>query len=398
MTSRLGSHERILLALAATLCLIVPVGQGAEAPPAEGAPATAVITDQVLDVPIQRRERVIGSLRAAATAILAALEEGPLVGVEVKEAARVAAGDVLARVDTRRLAAERREQEARIAAAEAALVEQEAELANDERDLESLAAAARENAVSQRTLRDAETAVQTTRARVDAARQSLLALQAGLEHLQVRIDDAEVKAPFDGQVVARHAEPGEWVRPGDPLLTVQSIGVAEAWLEVPERLLASLRTDPREIQVELAATGVAHDAERVRVLPMVDDRARTFHVIVDLADPEGRLASGMSVNAWLPVGEATHQVLVPKDALVRRDQATYVHRIVADDAGERAEQVPVEVLFELPRHVAVARGALGAADRVVVEGNERLLPGAAVQSVPTADPAASATAALRGGR
>lgn len=365
------------LHLLCTALLVTSVGLSAAPDAAAQAPPQAVITDVVREVPVQRRERFIGSLRAASTATLAALEEGPLVDVLVKEAEAVPAGGLLARTDTRRLAAQLREQKARIAEVRANITARRAELENQRRDVSALEAAARENAVSERDLRNARTAVESGEATLRATEQTLAALEAVAEFLEVRISDAEIRAPFAARVIERHAEPGEWVRPGDPLVTLQSVGTLEAWLEVPERYLESLVADPEQTHVELTAGGV-RSVTRLRVLPRVDERARTFYLIADIEDPDGELSPGMSVTSWVPFGPSRGERLVPKDALVRRDRSTYVMRVVAGDGGAHVEPVEVAIRFELARHCAVEPGTIAAGDELVIEGNERLLPGAAV--------------------
>ncbi|MFG0318471.1 MAG: efflux RND transporter periplasmic adaptor subunit [Planctomycetota bacterium JB042] len=372
--------------LAGGVGLLALLLSGADAA-GQAPPPAAVYVDVVRAEVVQPRERVIGSLRAAATATLAALEEGPLVELRVKEAAVVAAGDLLARTDTRRMLQQEREQKARVAEARARIASRRAELENLRRDLEALETAARQNAVSLRDLRNARTAVESGEAGLRATEQTLAALEAALAYLAVRISDAEIRAPFAGRVVERLAEPGEWVRAGDPLVTLQSVGTIEAWLEVPERVLDRLVTDPSATHVEFR-TGEIRPVTRLRVLPLVDERARTFFLIADIDDPNGELSPGQSAAAWIPVGPAEEEILVPKDALVRRGGGASVVRVRGGEAGPSAEPVPVEVRFELVRHVVVAPGALQPGDELVVEGNERLLPGAplAPRRVESPDP------------
>lgn len=372
--------RRALLILAALgphpVSLASPQGMGPQ----------AVITDTVHQEPVQQRARVIGSLRARATATLAALEEGPLVELGPRQAERVKAAALIARTDTRRLDADRLEIEARIAEARAVVAAREAELENRRRDLLANEAAAKQNAVSQRDLRNAKTAVDTGSAELGAAKQMVSALDAALARIDVRLQDAAVRAPFDSVVIERHAEPGEWVNAGDPLLTLQSIGTIEAWLEIPERHAADLLLDAANTHVELVAWPGTRTVTNLRVLPQVDPRSRSFALLADLDDQGGRLAPGMSVSAWVPLGAMSTQLLVSKDALVRRDLSTYVQRVVTGDGGDQAQPVPVVVLFELTRHVAIAPGALSVGDRVVIEGNERLMPGALLLAKPTDRP------------
>jgi len=337
-----------------------------------------VIAEEIAQEEVQRRERVIGSLRAASSATLAALEEGALVEVAVKEGAAVEKGAVIARTDTRRLVAMRNETRAELAAAEAIRRQREAELENAKQDLVAIEAAARDNAVSDRVLREARMTVAVREAQILAAAEAISTIEGRLELLEVRIDDAVVRAPFDGEVIARHAEPGEWIRPGEPIVTLNSTGTIEAWLEVPERFIGDLDLDA-VVLVETSATGREFRSVRNRLLPQVHERARTFSLIAEIETHGGALKPGMSISAWIPVGKRVAGTIVPKDAVLRRGGAVLAYRVNTEGEASVAELVHLQVLFELPEHVVVEAGALNAGELVVVEGNERLAPGAPVR-------------------
>jgi RND family efflux transporter MFP subunit len=300
--------------------------------------------------------------------------------LKVREADRVSKGDVLARVDTRRLQAARIQLEADLAMGAATLVEREAQLANSTADLEALASAAESGAVSERDLRNARTAVETRKALAQAAKQSIASLEAARDLIDLRIGDATVRAPFDARIVKRHAEIGQWIRPGDPLVTLVSTGPLEAWLELPERFSGRLDSGAESIRIRLEASGFEVTGTRPRSVPMVDERARTFTLILDVAVAEDgeRLQPGMSISAEIPLGESTERLVVAKDAVLRRGTDALVAKV---GEGNLAELVPVTVLFTTPTGFAVeplVPDSLKPGDQVVIEGNERLYPGTPV--------------------
>ena len=222
---------------------------------ASAAAQQPVYVEAVELAPVQESERVIGSLRARSTSVMAALEEGVLLSLEVREADRVQKGDVLARQDTRRLEASRIQLVADRAMAEATKLEREAQLENAKNDLVAIESAAKKDAVSDRDVRNARTAVRTGTALVDAAIQSLASLDAAIDLMDIRIADAVVRAPFDGQITARHAEVGQWIRPGEPLVTLVSSGTLEAWLELPERFIGRIDAAAESIPLLAEALG-----------------------------------------------------------------------------------------------------------------------------------------------
>ncbi len=337
-----------------------------------------VIVEPVTEVATRPTGRFIGSLRARSTSIMAALEEGALLELAVREADTVRKGQPLARVDSRRLQMSLVQVHADLAMGEATSTERAANLANVVADLAALNKAAESGAISERDLRNARTAVSVAEALLEAAKQSIQSLHATRELLELRIADATVRAAFDPRVVARHAGVGPWIRPGDPLVTMVSTGAMEAWIDVPERFLGSVDTQVAEIALLLEGSGSKVVGVKPRLIPMVDETARTFTLILDVPPTASSMAPGMSVSATIPLGKNVQHMVLHKDAILRRGTAALVARIGPDNM---AELVPVQVLFSVAEGFAVQPvepESLKPGDLVVIEGNERLYPGTPV--------------------
>lgn len=378
---------RTLLTLAATLAAAF----------ASSAPATAQGPSPVFVAPVEQTtaqefERVIGSLRARRTTQMAALEEGALIELSVREADTVKAGQAIARIDDRRLKATRAQLEADLAMGAANLAEKTAQLENARLDLEALERAGKSGAVSERELRNGRTMVQTSEALAKAAEQSITALEAQRDLMDLRIADTIVRAPFDARVIMRHAEIGQWIRPGDALVTLVSTGPLEAWLDLPERLVGRVDTEQAEMQVRLEATGTLITGRSARAVPSVDVRARTFALILDIAPNKGKDATdmlelhpGMSISAEIPIGTPKPHLIVPKNAIIRRGSDALVVTVGADNVAQFA---PVRVLFSSGQGFAVESlvpGGLTAGTSVIVEGNERIFPGTPVTPTPVSE-------------
>jgi RND family efflux transporter MFP subunit len=200
--------------------------------------------------------------------------------------------------------------------------------------------------------------------------------------LQARFDDTTIAAPFDGYVVERHVEPGEWVRPGDVIVTLVSAGTIEVWLEIPERFAGDVAQATTPITVEVPAVGQSIAVRQSKRVPQMDPRARTFFVVVELSDHAGLFTPGMAVSAWVPVGPRSTQLTVPGDAVIRDAAGAIVYKVHQDSSGGHAARVPVRVLFEVAGKVAVVAQDLRPNDYVVTEGNERLLPGTKLALIP----------------
>jgi RND family efflux transporter MFP subunit len=341
-----------------------------------------VRTEPVAIEEVQQTHRVTGSLRAVSRAQVAALEDGQIVEVLVREGTHITKRDVLARLDNRRLRAQIAENEATLNATQAMIEQRRAELVKADQDYKRASQLVQRRVASQQEYDHAEADASVSQARLTAAERQLKQVESQLRLLQVRLDDTTITAPFDGYVVERHVEPGEWVRPGDAIVTLVSTGTIEAWLEVPERFAGDAAQATTPITVEIPAVGQSITVRQGKRVPQMDLRARTFFIVAELSDHAGQFTPGMAVSAWVPVGPRSKQLTVPGDAVIRDAAQAFVYKVQHDDSGRHAVQVPVRVLFQVAGKVAVAAQDIRPNDHVVVEGNERLLPGTKLALLP----------------
>lgn len=104
----------------------------------------------------------------------------------------------------------------------------------------------------------------------------------------------------------------------------------------------------------------------------------------DVVNDQPVLRAGLLARVWMPVGKTGEATVVPKDALVLGGTKTFVYAVEPASGGavgaDRTGTVrPVEVTLGVAvgSHVE-ARGTISPGQLVVVRGNERLRPGAAV--------------------
>ena len=131
-----------------------------------------------------------------------------------------------------------------------------------------------------------------------------------------------------------------------------------------------------QIFADVIGVGQTVPSTGLRIIPDVDPQARSFSVILTLDNPDGLMSPGMSVVAWIPTGEEAEQLTVPKAAVTRNGKDAYVYRTQNKDGKTTAARTPVTVLFNWAGRAIVESDELKNGDKVIVEGNERLMPGA----------------------
>ena len=358
------------------------------APPMGPPPATVRVAEAKLDT-LRPRLAVVGRLREVRLATVAAEVEGKILEVPVREGDPVIGGQtVLARIDGVWAELDLARTQADVAAAQATLDQSELDLKYLEQLLQAQSAKPKE--------------VDDMRARVSSDRALLSAAIANRDRVKKELERVTVVAPFDGFVTRKHTEAGQWVSPGDEIVEVISNGQIDAVADVPEHLIDSIKVgDIAEVVIEPLNLPVR--GEIIAINPDGGNAARTFPVKIKLDDMQGRLKSGMSVTVWLPIGEASPMLTVPRDAVLYSltGQSVWVgmpaqaassegSSLGTPDAPDSstsqapppmptAMSVPVRVLFgEGDRAIVEPIGSAGSllADgtTVIVEGAETLFP------------------------
>lgn len=308
---------------------------------------------------------------------------GQLIDFPVEEGTPVVGGQtVLAKVDDLwcRLAAERCR--AQIAALKAQLEYESAELRRYE------------------SLRETDA---TTESEYESKRSTVADLQAKLDEAKASLEEeterqrrSRILAPFDGTVVAKHAELGEYVSPGSPIVDVVSRGQVDALLMVPESVINFLAVD-QLLTIRVDPLGEEVSGKVVSITPYGPSASRTFPVRVRLDDQAGRLKVGMSVTAMVATAAKRKALVVSRDAVLVRPDGSTVWVAVAGKQAKAIEVQPVPVRIEarmaheyaVEPETAQGRSLLVPGVRVVIEGAERLTPGQEIRIVTLDGQAAS---------
>ncbi len=201
-------------------------------------------------------------------------------------------------------------------------------------------------------------------------------LKAQIDRIDDSIASASIYAPFDGVVISKGTEVGEWLGKGDPVVDLMSVTDLEVSVDVPERYYDRFRVGAK-VPIVLQALDGRRTIGVVRaVIPQADATSRSFPVKVSINAKGLNVAPGMIASAVFPGGERATRTIVPKDALVLQGAQQSVF-VVTEEGTVR----PVTVRADqgVGQWIAVD-GAVKSGDKVVTRGNERLQPGQPVSA------------------
>ncbi|WP_147126012.1 efflux RND transporter periplasmic adaptor subunit [Shimia ponticola] len=356
------------------LCLSVMLASAANLSSAQGRPS-GVLVETVTTEQIAETISVFGEVVPGRESRVASRLSGvaDLVGVETGD--RVAEGDILAEINGELLRIQMAQAEANLAVAEAsadtaAIAASNAETAYNR--AENLRAS---SVIADAAYEERRSAFAVARGAKSEAEARVAAARIALRRAQYDLDNAVVRAPFDGVVIEVGTELGQFVSQGSEVARLIDTTDMEVEAAVPARFVDALR--PESDVAALTDAGGAMTLKLRTALPTEFSSTRTRPVIFDVLSSAQDLAAGQSVTLQVPISEPRDVIAVPKDALTQGRGGWQV--FIAQDGV--AQPRTVELGQAIGDRLEVLSG-LAPGDMVVVRGNERLRPGQSIAPRP----------------
>ena len=211
-----------------------------------------------------------------------------------------------------------------------------------------------------------------------------LAAEEEINRLKDILEKHTITAPFAGYVVAEHTEVGQWIESGKLVAEIVEVDPIEVRVHVQESYIPRLTLGvSARVDVD-ALPNQTFIGSVIAIVPKGDEKSRTFPVRIALKNPlqtDGTplLKPGMFAKVELPVDQKKNVRLVPKDSLVLGGPQPVVY-IVTPGEKPTVQPVPVQLGIAVGSWIEV-KGELKGGQQVVVEGNERLRPGAEIIAV-----------------
>jgi membrane fusion protein (multidrug efflux system) len=225
------------------------------------------------------------------------------------------------------------------------------------------AAASERAAETARRLREAE-ALREAQALSET---DLLNLRSAARVAEIERDSAQetlarhtIRAPFDGTISSRSADPGLAVGPMDRVIGIEDLSRLRVVFFVSERELPAFAPG-KEVKVQRTGSTRPPQTARVHIASASAGRGTgLFRVEAELPNPE-RLPSGVTAAVEAVIALYRDTIFVPTAAVRYEGRQAFVLR--ATKNGE--ERVPVEIGPELDAAHPVISG-LNAGDRIII--------------------------------
>ena len=347
-------------------------------------PQTVVETRTVEPRDYRIRIGSFGTVQPRTRSALVAQVRGQIVAIQpsFRPGGFFSRGDALVTIDPR-------DYEADVKIAQAAL-------------MDALQAKAQEAARSEQALVDwqrlgeageAPTDLVLRKPQLEAARARVISARSALAKAELDLERTQVRAPFDGRVLAQRVDVGQVVTVGAALAEVFATDYVEVRLPLRNADLAFVDLPEASGAAPLPVTLHSNLGEAkswpgqiVRTEGAIDETARQLHVVAQITDPFG-LAVGEASGAGAPperplkIGEYVTAEITGKrvaGALVIPSEAVYQNAYVYVVEQGRLQRRPIEIAWQNGVDSLVASG-LAPGDALVMTPLGQVISGTAVR-------------------
>ena len=366
LTLCLGSVGSFLL----TACS----GTKAAGPAGFGTPVVPVLaaTVEQKDVPVQ--VQAIGSVEPYSTVAVKTQITGELTGVFFREGQDIKKGDLIFTLDKRPF--------------EAALKQAQSMLGKDQAQAELARVQARRYAALMKDGVVAKEQYDQMQSSADALDAAVEADKAAVENARVQLIYCSIYSPINGRVGSLLIHQGNMIKANDvPLVNINQIQPIRVAFTVPEQYLAEIKkfaaSGKLPVQVSIPNDPKPAIGKLSFIDNTVDPATGTIKLKGEFANTDRRLWPGQFVDVVLTLHTQSNAIVVPSQAVNTGQQGQYVFVIKPDMTVETR---PVAVSRTTKGQSVIDKG-LGPGERVVTDGQLRLVPGSKVQIKEAVGPA-----------
>jgi membrane fusion protein (multidrug efflux system) len=209
---------------------------------------------------------------------------------------------------------------------------------------------------------------------------------------QATIDKKIIRAPFPGKLGISTVNPGQYINPGDKIVTLQSIDPIYIDFTMPQQALANVRVGQVVSVTTDTYPGVTFQGKMSAIDPKIDTATRNVSLEATLPNPKEQLYPGMFGHVMVANGGEQHYITLPQTAITYNAYGSTVFVVQASKAADGKENLTAQQVFVTTGpvrgdQVAILKG-LKEGDQVVTTGQLKLFNGAPMvvdNSMPPAD-------------
>ncbi|MBU3616326.1 efflux RND transporter periplasmic adaptor subunit [Polynucleobacter sp. JS-Polo-80-F4] len=160
--------------------------------------------------------------------------------------------------------------------------------------------------------------------------------QAQVEQQTALVAKKNLKAPFSGRVGIVSINPGQYVNPGDKLLTLQTLDPIFVDFNLPQNNAEQIQVGQEVVVTTDAFKDASFTGKITAVSPKVDTNTRNIQVEAQLANPDKKILPGMFANVNIKLGDQVKYLTLPQTAVTYNPYGSTV--FIAKPTGKKDKQ------------------------------------------------------------
>lgn len=222
-----------------------------------------------------------------------------------------------------------------------------------------------------------------SRATLDADEANLKSKRALLEQQRTLVEKKSIRAPFAGQLGISAVNLGQYLNPGDKIVTLQSLDVLYNDFFLPQQELGRIKKGQTVIATSDTYPGRKFHGRITTINPKIDPETRNVQIESLINNPKHELLPGMYVSVEIQTGGTKKYLTLPQTAVSFNPYGEMVFIVEEGqkDLSGRATLTVKQVLVTIGStrgdQVAILSG-VKEGDVVVTSGHFKLKPGSPV--------------------
>ncbi|GJH35636.1 efflux RND transporter periplasmic adaptor subunit [Paraburkholderia hospita] len=219
------------------------------------------------------------------------------------------------------------------------------------------------------------------KAQLDADAADLKSKRAQVDQQAALVEKKTIRAPFAGRVGITTVNPGQYLNPGDAIVTLQAIDPIYADFYLPQQQLGQLQVGQTVVVDTNAYNSRTFDGKIRSINPRVDNTTRNVQIEATVDNRERKLLPGMYANVKIDAGNEERYLTLPQTAITYNPYGATVfvvkpgeHKDAHGKVMPIAQQVFITPGPTRGDQVAILKG-IGEGTQVVTSGQLKLKNG-----------------------
>lgn len=222
-----------------------------------------------------------------------------------------------------------------------------------------------------------------SKASLDADAADLKVRQAQVAQQQAMVSKKTIRAPFAGRLGISSVNPGQYLNPGDKIVTLQALDSIYVDFYLPQQELSRVLSGQAVVVTTDTYPDKKFNGKISAINPKVDLQTRNVQIEARIANPRHELLPGMYATIKVQAGAAKRYLTIPRTAVIFNPYGETVY--IVEEKGTAKDGKPSLLVRQTFVTLGQARGdqvvilkGIKEGERIVTSGQLKLKSGSPV--------------------